>query len=78
MTIGLTTTIRIPHKLWARMGDASISGMLAAKLSAGFPEVLIIEIEQTNMEYRRAHDGPAELIVPEYLMSCIMRDIVSL
>lgn len=74
-------TVRLKHKFWNRVGDASLMGMYAKAMLANpeaDPSVFVLEIEQTSYGYRERNRGPAEMIVPEFMPMCLIKDILSM
>jgi hypothetical protein len=58
-----------------RMGSGSLVGRVATSFP---PSEVTIKFEQTSLYWRKANNGPEEIIVPEYLPMCLCGDIVEL
>jgi len=74
-------TVRLKHKFWTVVGDCSLMGMYAKAMLANpdaDPSVFVLEIEQTSMNYRRRNNGPALMIVPEFVPMCLIKDVLSM
>lgn len=75
--------IRIKHNLWPVVGDATLMGLYAEAQYADHrganefdPKSVVFEIEQTSYHYRERNRGPAEMIVPEFMPLCIIKDVL--
>jgi len=76
--------LRLKHSLWPRTGDATLLGMYAEKVYADHRgdnsldhSRVVLEFEQTSYWYRKNNGGPAEMIVPEFVPLCVVKDILS-
>lgn len=77
--------IRIKHGLWPVFGNRTLMGLYAEARWAGERDVqrfdyskLVLEIEQTSMRYRRDKDGPAEMIVTEFMPLSLIEDVLNM
>lgn len=74
-------TIRIKHSLWSVVGTCTLMGLYAEAMLANQDrdeKTLVLEIEQTSFEYRKARGGPEEIIVPEFMPPCLIEDVLTL
>ena len=74
-------TFRAKHNFWTVVGDCSLMGMYAKAMLANpdeDPSVFVLEIEQTSYGYRKRNEGPALMIVPEFVPMCLIKDILSM
>jgi len=69
--------LKISKEDLAKMGSNSLIGMLA-KEGYTFSTDLRIEFEETSTEWKKQHGGPDEIIIPEYVPGCLVRDIITL
>jgi hypothetical protein len=70
-------TIRISKEQLASLGSNSLQGMIFNKFRE-LPRDLRIEFEQTSLGWRKAHNGPEDMIVPEYMPLVLSESILSL
>jgi len=73
--------ITLKHKDWSVFGSATLIGKWAEAALANPDEdrkVLVVEIEETSFGYRSRNGGPEEIIIPEFMPSCLIKDILSL
>ena len=74
-------SVTFTHEDWGVFGNATLSGKYVEAMLAN-PDadrsILEIVIEETSMGYRRQNNGPEEIIVPEFMPSCLIKDILSL
>jgi hypothetical protein len=67
--------VRVSKSQYELMGSAS----LVAYVTMDYPpSPVTIQFEQTSIEWRKDHNGPEEIIVPEYLPTCLCDDILTL
>jgi hypothetical protein len=75
---------KISKEALTKMGSNSLIGMLTAypqmfeRLREGLDTDLRIEFEETSTEWKKQHGGPDEIIIPEYVPGCLVRDIIYL
>jgi hypothetical protein len=64
--------LKLDEDRLSRMGSASLIGMTVSddtkKVTLVFP--------QTSLSWREKHGGPAIYLIPEYVIACLIEDIV--
>ena len=70
-------TIKISKQALENLGSNSLQGLIFRELGE-IPKELRIEFEQTNIGYRKEHNGPDNIIIPEFVPMCLCESIISL
>lgn len=74
-------TLRLTHDFWEVFGKSSLLGMYGRQIvedrASKEADRVILEIEETSYAYRK-ENGPESIIVPEFMPSCLIGDILKL
>jgi len=70
-------TIKISKQILENIGSNSLQGLIFKEFE-DIPKELRIEFEQTSIEYRKGHNGPDDIILPEFVPMVLCESIVSL
>jgi hypothetical protein len=77
-------TITISHHKYELLGTASLSGMMIEALGPDEKppditgETLTIVFERASLHYCQKHDGPAYIMMPDYVPFCLIQNILEL
>lgn len=74
-------TIKFTEELLAKMGSNSLLGILIS-LTKDQPlsslEKVILQFPESSLDYCRNHNGPRWMMIPEYVIGCIIPNIIYL
>lgn len=76
--IDKTFQLDIDEKFLETCATGTLLGTIAKGHNFGVPKEVVLAFPQTSLQWRHRHGGPAQWIINEYVIPCLLDDVLKL
>lgn len=73
-----TFQLDIHEKFLETFATGTLVGTIATKYNFGVPKKVVLVFPESSIHWRRRNDGPVQWIVNEYVIRCLIDDVLKL